>query len=130
MHINLESDYAVRIVQYLAQSNERRDAQSIADSTCVSLRFTLKIMRKLVAADIVQSFKGAHGGYTLSRPASSITLRQVIEAVEGPFRFSRCVDNGYACNCSSVTACPFHSVFDDITQMVIQKLDEATFDSL
>lgn len=129
MHINLESDYAVRIVQYLAQSNERRDAQSIADSTCVSLRFTLKIMRKLVAADIVQSFKGAHGGYTLSRPASSITLRQVIEAVEGPYRFSRCVDNGYACNCSSVTACPFHSVFDDITQMVIQKLDEATFDS-
>ena len=130
MHINLESDYAVRIVQYLAQSNERRDAQSIADSTCVSLRFTLKIMRKLVAADIVQSFKVAHGGYTLSRPASSITLRQVIEAVEGPYRFSRCVDNGYACNCSSVTACPFHSVFDDITQMVIQKLDEATFDSL
>ena len=130
MHINLESDYAVRIVQYLAQSNERRDAQSIADSTCVSLRFTLKIMRKLVAADLVQSFKGAHGGYTLSRPASSITLRQVIEAVEGPYRFSRCVDNGYACNCSSVTACPFHSVFDDITQMVIQKLDEATFDSL
>ena len=130
MHINLESDYAVRIVQYLAQSNERRDAQSIADSTCVSLRFTLKIMRKLVAADIVQSFKGAHGGYTLSRPASSITLRQVIEAVEGPYRFSRCVDNGYACNCSSVTACPFHSVFDDITQMVIPKLDEATFDSL
>ena len=130
MHINLESDYAVRIVQYLAQSNERRDAQSIADSTCVSLRFTLKIMRKLVAADIVQSFKGAHGGYTLSRPASSITLRQVIEAVEGPYRFSRCVDNGYACNCSSVTACPFHSVFDDITHMVIQKLDEATFDSL
>ena len=130
MHINLESDYAVRIVQYLAQSNERRDAQSIADSTCVSLRFTLKIMRKLVAADIVQSFKGAHGGYTLSRPASSSTLRQVIEAVEGPYRFSRCVDNGYACNCSSVTACPFHSVFDDITQMVIQKLDEATFDSL
>ena len=130
MHINLESDYAVRIVQYLAQSNERRDAQSIADSTCVSLRFTLKIMRKLVAADIVQSFKGAHGGYTLSRPASSITLRQVIEAVEGHYRFSRCVDNGYACNCSSVTACPFHSVFDDITQMVIQKLDEATFDSL
>lgn len=130
MHINLESDYAVRIVQYLAQSDERRDAQSIADSTCVSLRFTLKIMRKLVAADIVKSFKGAHGGYTLSRPAASVTLRQVIEAVEGPYRFSRCVDDGYACNCSSVTACPFHSVFDDITQMVIQKLDEATFDSL
>ena len=130
MHINLESDYAVRIVRCLAQSGEKQDAQTLADKACVSLRFTLKIMRKLVAAGLVKSYKGARGGYVLGRPAEAITLRQVIEAVEGPYRFSRCVDNGYACNCSSVTACPFHSVFDDITQMVIQKLDEATFDSL
>lgn len=130
MHINLESDYAVRIVQCLAQAGERRDAQTIADSTCVSLRFTLKIMRKLVAAGIVKSYKGAHGGYVLARPASAITLRHVIEAVEGPYRFSRCLDGDYACNCASVTACPFHSVFDEITKLVTDKLDETTFDSL
>ncbi len=130
MHINLESDYAVRIVQCLALSDERRDAQSIAESTCVSLRFTLKIMRKLVAAGVVKSYKGARGGYTLSRPAAAITLRQVIEAVEGPYRFSRCVDGDYACNCSTKTACPFHSVFDEITQMVTAKLDAVTFDQL
>ena len=130
MHMTLEADYAVRIVEFLAAANQKVDARTISEETHVPLRFALKILRKLVADDIMISYKGAHGGYTLSRPASSITLRQVIEAVEGPYRFSRCVDNGYACNCSSVTACPFHSVFDDITQMVIQKLDEATFDSL
>lgn len=128
MHINLESDYAVRIVQYLAQSEERRDAQTIADSTCVSLRFTLKIMRKLVAAGIIKSYKGARGGYVLSRPAGEITLREVIEAVEGPYRFSRCLDGDYACNCSSVSACRFHSVYDEITRMVTAKLEETTFD--
>lgn len=130
MHINLESDYAVRIVHCLAGADGRMDAQTIADHTCVSLRFTLKIMRKLVAADIVKSYKGARGGYTLSRAPGEITLRQVIEAVEGPYRFSRCVDEGYACNCSSVSACPFHSVFDEVTQMVVAKLEETTFDTL
>lgn len=130
MHINLESDYAIRIVQCLAQAGQRLDAQTIADHTCVSLRFTLKIMRKLVAAGIVKSYKGARGGYVLARPASDITLRHVIEAVEGPYRFSRCLDGEYACNCSSVSACPFHSVFDEITRMVTARLDEATFDSL
>ena len=130
MHINLESDYAVRIVQFLALADERKDAQSIADGTCVSLRFTLKIMRKLVAADVVKSYKGAHGGYTLSRPADPITLRQVIEAVEGPYRFSRCIDGGYACNCSSPKACPFHAVYDEITRMVTAKLDDVTFAQL
>ena len=129
MHINLESDYAARIVLYLARTDKRQDAQSIADGTCVSLRFTLKIMRKLVAADIVKSYKGVHGGYTLSRPADKITMRQVIEAMEGPYRFSRCVDGAYSCNCSTTAACPFHSVFDDITQMVIQKLDTVNFAS-
>ena len=124
MHINLESDYAVRIVHYLTRteremtSTRRRktdmakgaapaeaprptDAQTISDATCVSLRFTLKIMRKLVAAGLVRSYKGARGGYVLARTPSQITLRQVIEAVEGPYRFSRCVDGEYDCSCST-----------------------------
>ena len=130
MHINLESDYAVRIVHCLALSSARLDAQSIAERTCVSLRFTLKIMRKLVAAGIVKSFKGARGGYTLAREPGEISLRQVIEAVEGPYRFSRCVDGDYACNCSDGMSCPFRSAFDEVTQMVVHKLDAVTFDSL
>lgn len=129
MHINLESDYAVRIVQYLAGHDERQDARTIADSTHVSLRFTLKIMRKLVAAGIVKSYKGAHGGYVLARPAGEITLRQVIEAAEGPYRFSRCVDGQYACNCPTDSACRFRGIYDEITRMVTARLDEITFDT-
>ena len=130
MHINLESDYAVRIVHCLALSSARLDAQSIAERTCVSLRCTLKIMRKLVAAGIVRSYKGARGGYVLARAPGEITLRQVIEAVEGPYRFSRCVDGDYACNCSTMTDCPFRSVFDEVTRLVTDKLDTVTFDRL
>lgn len=76
MHINLESDYAARIVYCLTKVDGRLDAQSIAEETCVSLRFTLKIMRKLVAAGIVRSFKGAKGGYQLARGPESVTLRR------------------------------------------------------
>lgn len=138
MHINLESDYAVRIVhclalEYLSHSKpagKRLDAATIADKTSVSLRFTLKIMRKLVSAGLVKSYKGAHGGYMITRQPDQITLRQVIEAVEGPYRFSRCMDGDYTCNCLSMDACPFRSVFDEITQMVIGKLDEINFGTL
>lgn len=130
MHINLESDYAVRIVRLLAQSNDRMDAQSIADKSFVSLRITVKIMRKLVTAGVVRSYKGAHGGYTLAKAPQDITLRCVIEAIEGPYRFSRCLDEGYDCDCKESIACPFHSVFDEVTAMVVQKLDTITFDQL
>lgn len=130
MHINLESDYAVRIVRLLAQANERMDAQSVADKSFVSLRITVKIMRKLVTAGLVRSYKGAHGGYTLAKEPKDITLRCVIEAIEGPYRFSRCLDEGYDCTCKESIACPFHSVFDEVTAMVVQKLDTITFDQL
>ena len=131
MHINLESDYAIRLVQKLAHLQEKTDAKTLSEQTRVSLRFTLKIMQKLVCGGLVQSFKGAKGGYALARPASTITLRQVIEAVEGPYRFSRCVDGDYPCSCAySGGACPMQTVFDDITRTVVEKLDGVTFDRL
>ena len=130
MHINLESDYAVRIVYHMVQLGGRCDARSVAEATGVSLRFALKIMGKLVGAGVVLSFKGAHGGYELARPAEEITLRHVIEAVEGPYRFSRCVDDGYTCAHTTSGLCPFYAVFDDVTHTVVAKLDTITFDQI
>ena len=130
MHINLESDYAVRLVRVLAQTGERLDAGTLAERARVSPRFTLKIMQKLVAAGIVRSFKGAHGGYCLTRAPADVTLHQVIEAVEGQYRFSRCLDGDYDCTCHEGERCPFQSVFDEITRMVVDKLDATTFQDL
>ena len=89
MHITQESDYAVRIVYCLAKCGTRRDARGISEEMCVTLRFSLKILGKLVSSGIVESYKGNRGGYELARPASEITLKDVIDAVEGPYRLSR-----------------------------------------
>ena len=61
MHITLESDYATRIAYCLAKAPGRMDAKSISEETGVTLRFSLKILRKLVASGIVKSFKGEKG---------------------------------------------------------------------
>ena len=90
MHITQESDYAVRIVYCLAREARRMDARTISEQMAISLRFSLKILGKLAQSGLVVSYKGNRGGYELSRPAAQITLRQVIEAVEGPYRLSRC----------------------------------------
>ncbi|MBR5495869.1 MAG: Rrf2 family transcriptional regulator, partial [Oscillospiraceae bacterium] len=49
MHITLESDYAIRIILHLAKSDKRQDAKAIAQSSDVTVRFALKILRKFVA---------------------------------------------------------------------------------
>ena len=96
MHMTLEADYAVRIVEFLAVNPGRADAKTISERTSVTLRFTLKILRTLVSDGIVRSYKGAKGGYELAKPPKEITLRSVIEAVEGPYMISRCQGDAYS----------------------------------
>ena len=67
MYITQETDYAIRIVYCLAKSGVRRDARSISEEMCVSLRFALKILGKLAQGGLVSSFKGNRGGYELAR---------------------------------------------------------------
>ena len=125
MKISLEADYAVRIVQCLANENKRLGAKAVAQKTNVTERFTLKILHKLVNADIVKSYKGVGGGYELSRAPEDITLRQVIEVIEGPLVISRCSQEGKACREDCV--CYFHHIFDEAARELARRFDKVTF---
>lgn len=129
MYITQEADYAVRIVYCLAKFGERRDARSISECVHVTLRFSLKILGKLSAAGVVNSFKGNRGGYELARPAGQITLRQVLEAVEGPFMLSRCL-GGDDCNRGEESACAFRRTFKRISDTINSELDSVNFAAL
>lgn len=129
MHITLEADYAVRIVVYLAVENRRVDANNIAANTGVSLRFSLKILRNLVACGIAKSFKGTQGGYELNRAPAEITLRELLEAVEGEYFFSRCL-GGVECTKPNNPSCKVQKVFAGITKTVRQMLSEVTIADL
>ena len=75
MHITLESDYAVRIVYCLARQGGRMDAKKIAEETGVTLRFSLKILRKLVAGGLVSSYKGTKGAPLPRSPSVTSSKR-------------------------------------------------------
>ena len=130
MHITLESDYAVRIVACLAQENKRLDAKTISEKNSVSLRFALKILRKLVESGIVKSYKGTQGGYELAKSPSEISLCDVIETVEGTYHFSRCLEDGYECSCGKSGVCCHQKAFGQITEIVKKELKARTFDKL
>ena len=125
MHITLETDYAVRIVDLLAKSKDKPhlDAKSISDKTGVSHRYALKILRKLVAGEIVQSYKGARGGYKLLKKPRDISLYDVVEIMEGSYKFSRCLNKGYDCSCN----CEYQQVFAEVTDLVTDKLKKHKF---
>lgn len=130
MHITLEADYALRIVYCLAKAGRRMDAKSIAEATNVTLRFSLKILRKLVASGIIRSFKGTQGGYEIGRPLEQISLNDVIETIEGPYHLSRCTSGNFACTRRKGTDCHFQKVFQEVSRDVRSKLDSYKFSDL
>lgn len=130
MYITLEADYAVRIVVYLAEQNRRIDANSISVNTGVSLRFALKILRNLVGSGITKSFKGTQGGYELNRVPSEITLKDILQAVEGDYVFSRCLSGETECTKPSTAACKAQRAFAKVTKTVCQMLEEVKVSDL
>ena len=98
MRITLESDYALRIVSALAKTEEKIDAKTLSDEVSVTQRFTLKILHKLVAGDFVKSYKGVNGGYRLNVSPENITLKDIIELIDGPIAISRCLESSEECS--------------------------------
>ena len=127
MRITLESDYALRIVSTLAKSGEIVDANTLAEQTSVSLRFALKILRKLAQGGIVSSYKGVRGGYKLKASPENITLKDVIELIDGPIAIARCLESSETCSMiSDKTACIYHHIFDKISLELATKLQNIT----
>jgi Rrf2 family protein len=127
MRITLESDYALRIISAIAEKNDVVDAATLSEMTSVTQRFTLKILHKLVQGNLVTSYKGVKGGYKLKLPADKITLKQVIELIDGPIAIVRCLDNGEGCSMNKdKTACIYHHIFDKISFDLAKKLSSIT----
>lgn len=129
MHITLETDYAIRIVDFMVKNDGRIDAKAISEKTYVPQTFAMKILRKLGNAGIVNSYKGTKGGYELGRSPSELSLYDVVEAVEGTYMFSRCLDGHYNCNrAENGLPCNYSIAFARISDIVCDELKKLTFD--
>ena len=131
MHMTQEADYAVRIVFCLAKEKQRRDAKYISENVGVSLRFSLKILGKLVASGIVRSYKGQRGGYELAKEPGEITLNDVIETVDGPYALNKCLkSDSHECSLDDYSCCAFRAVYADISKIITEKLSAVTFEQM
>ncbi len=134
MHITLEADYGIRMMVYMAQAGKRVDAKTISENAEVTLRFALKILRKFAASGIVKSFKGIQGGYEFAKPVEEITLRDIVETVEGTYYFSRCLkpESGCSRTGSGICCgpCKAQAVFVAISGLVLEQLEQVTLAQL
>lgn len=110
MSLSRKIDYALLALMHLAvDSRAVVSAREIAESFEGSTPLLMNVLKQLCSFGLVESVRGAKGGYRLALPAEEIELSQLIEAVEGPIRLTPCVGEGAApadALCSVKGDCP------------------------
>ncbi len=130
MKLTRGGEYGIRGVLYLAQQNDGRVSMlsAIAKTQDVPPRFLAKIFQALAKAGVVKSHRGAKGGFSLARPANEITIRDVIEAVEGPVLLNVCLTGAGECTRDEI--CPMHGVWSEAQDKMMSVLASSNFADL
>ena len=135
MRLSSLADYAVVILSAAARhcgARGRLNATLLADETGVPLPTVQKLVSKLSAAGLIETLRGTGGGVRLARPPATITLADVIEAVEGPIAMTACVEHG-AHDCCIEENCrvrPHWNVVNGAVRDALAGVSLATLSSL
>lgn len=129
MQITRQADYAVRAMLFLArlEPTQRAATSQIAEVQKIPPSFLAKIISQLSIAGLIHTSRGAHGGVLLSRPASEISLLEVVEAIDGPISLNECTLSPDICEFSD--DCPMHKIWCETQAELIVKLRKTTFAS-
>jgi Rrf2 family protein len=130
LELTKRADYAIRAVVALAAAapDERMSVRRVAEGQGIPARFLTQVMADLVAAGIVEGQPGRAGGYRLARPATALSVLEVVEAIEGDSRRRTCVLRGGPCNLNGV--CAVHHVFAAAQDDMLRPLAAATIAGL
>ncbi|ODP36614.1 SUF system Fe-S cluster assembly regulator [Sphingomonas turrisvirgatae] len=97
MRLSAQTDYAVVMLSAAARHcgiSGRLNATVLADETGLPLPTVQKLVSRLASAGLIESARGTGGGFRLARPPATITLADIVEAIEGPIALTQCVDTG------------------------------------
>ncbi len=125
MQLTRAADYAVRVTIQLATlpENQRALLPALARATGAPLSFLSKVLQGLCRAGFVTSRRGHSGGFELLPAGRQASIRQVIEAIDGPICLNLCMVSGVSCNRSSF--CPVHPIWEEAQEAMLEVLNAA-----
>lgn len=128
--ISKQVDYATQFLIALSHQPEGEflSVKEFSKKRNISFLFLQKIVRRLRAAGFIDSAKGAFGGYVLKVDASAITLKNVVEAIEGEYHVAACMKVSH--DCPIVQNCLSKNSLQKVQFDIISLLDRYTIQSM
>lgn len=125
MQLTRAADYAVRVMVFLAgqPTSARVSLPELARGTGAPESFLSKVMQALCRSDLITSQRGHAGGFVIAPQGQRASMREVIEAVDGPIRLNVCLGSRAACPRQSW--CPAHPIWVRAQEAMLNVLDSA-----
>lgn len=125
MQLTRAADYAVRVMIHLATlpAHERASLPSLAMATGTPESFLSKVLQALSRAGLITSLRGHGGGFEILPTGRQASMRQVVEAIDGPIHLNVCLISPRACGRSR--GCAAHRVWGNAQQAMLRVLSNA-----
>lgn len=121
LRISKMTDYAIVLMVELTRQRQTLSAHALADRVRLEVPTASKVLKLLAGAGLLQSYRGASGGYRVNRPATQISVAEVIAAIEGPIAMTECsVEPGL---CHQEDNCNLRSNWQRISVAVSRALE-------
>ena len=113
------ADYSVLIL--CCFKNNKLTAKGISKRTCLALPTVNKILALLVKAEILKPIRGSNGGYFLEKDLREVSIKDIVEAIEGPVAITRCSQEKDR-NCNLLSTCITKNIWTQVNNSVIKTL--------
>jgi Rrf2 family protein len=132
LRINRQTDYAVRVILALAKQGKgaRLSSAAIQREMRIPPALMPRIVAELARSGLLQTFPGRDGGLMLPRPADEISLKDVVEAFEGPILLSQCLEGRGEADCPFRLTCPVRSKWGLVQAAMLREMAAVTFADL
>lgn len=129
MHITLHTDYALRVLIYLASNEERLPTiQEISERFDISRSHLMKVVNQLIRNGFVEGIRGKGGGLRLARPPADIGVGDVVRKMETDLALVECFSESSRCLLTS--SCALRGVLDAALEAFFASLDKVVLAQL
>ena len=130
LHITQKVDYGMFLLAAIAahDSDEAISLHDVADGSNLSFAFLQQVARQLRQGGLLESVRGKSGGYRLTRKAKDISVKQIIEALEGPVAITDCAREEGKHPCPRSSVCNMRTAMRRINDEIKDILEQKTLD--
>ena len=123
MRLSLHTDYALRVLMFLATEQRQASVEEIAVAYGISRNHLVKVARRLAELELVEAKRGRGGGISLARPADSINVGQVVRDFETLSAFVECFDRAQN-TCPVAGVCGLQGALGQAVADFLARLDQ------